>query len=211
MYERRPLTLRPNVPLGKPTEAEVILRGYYAHMAAVDDCLARLLAQLERQQIAEDTIVIFTSDHGDMMLSQGLTTKLYPWDESLRVPFLLRYPRKFSFSRSGRRMKTPLNIPDAARPERRLSARQGICAACRAEPLSRSERSSRPHEESADLVPGPSPPGSPSCPRGRTNCASGRGPARCHTAAMVLESSVRKCDARCAGRGIRQSHNAAPP
>jgi arylsulfatase A-like enzyme len=110
MYEKRALTLRPNVPAEKRAEAEGILRGYYAHMAALDDCFARLLGTLEKQGVAEDTIVVFTSDHGDMMLSQGLTTKLYPWDESVRIPFLLRYPRKFG--RNGRRVKTPLNMPD---------------------------------------------------------------------------------------------------
>ena len=70
----------------------------------------RLLASLDRARIAEDTIVVFTSDHGDMMLSQGLTTKLHPWDESIRVPFLVRYPREFG--RKGRRIRTPLNSPD---------------------------------------------------------------------------------------------------
>jgi len=53
--------------------------------------------------------VVFTSDHGDMMLSQGLTTKLYPWDESIRVPFLVRYPRQLT---KPRRLQTPLNSPD---------------------------------------------------------------------------------------------------
>jgi arylsulfatase A-like enzyme len=51
-----------------------------------------------------------TSDHGDMMHSQGLTTKLHPWDESIRVPFLIRYPRKLG--RKGRRIRTPFNSPD---------------------------------------------------------------------------------------------------
>jgi arylsulfatase A-like enzyme len=110
MYENRSIELRSNVPENKQAEAETILRGYYAHMAALDDCMERLLLKLEHLNIAEDTIVVFTSDHGDMMLSQGLTTKLYPWDESLRVPFLLRYPRQFG--RRGRRVKTPLNMPD---------------------------------------------------------------------------------------------------
>jgi arylsulfatase A-like enzyme len=69
-----------------------------------------LLETLDRAGAAEDTIVIFTSDHGDMMLSQGLTTKLYPWDESIRVPFLMRYPRRFG--RRGHKIRTPLNAPD---------------------------------------------------------------------------------------------------
>jgi arylsulfatase A-like enzyme len=110
MYRTRALQLRPNVPENKRVEAETSLRGYYAHIAALDHCFEQLLATLERLNIADDTIVVFTSDHGDMMLSQGLTTKLYPWDESVRVPFLLRYPRQLG--KRGRRLKTPLNMPD---------------------------------------------------------------------------------------------------
>jgi arylsulfatase A-like enzyme len=110
LYHTRALQLRPNVPENKRAEAEAGLRGYYAHIAALDTCLERLLTKLERLNIADDTIVVFTSDHGDMMLSQGLTTKLYPWDESVRIPFLLRYPRQLG--RRARRLKTPLNMPD---------------------------------------------------------------------------------------------------
>ena len=109
-YRKREIQFRPNVPQDQRAEAADMLRGYYAHMAALDECFERLLTTLDRAKIAEDTIVVFTSDHGDMMLSQGLTTKLYPWDESLRVPFLVRYPRKLGTK--GRRIGTPLNSPD---------------------------------------------------------------------------------------------------
>jgi arylsulfatase A-like enzyme len=110
LYRQRPIQLRPNVPPQHREEATQILRGYYAHMAALDDCLQRLLDTLQRTGTAENTIVVFTSDHGDMMRSQGLTTKLYPWDESVRVPFLLRYPRRFG--NKGRVVAAPLNSPD---------------------------------------------------------------------------------------------------
>ncbi len=110
MFDKAQIQLRPNVPANKRPEATEILRGYYAHMAALDECLNRLLATLEKTGTKEDTIVVFTSDHGDMMLSQDLTTKLYPWDESVRVPFLIRYPRKFGTK--GRRIASPLNSPD---------------------------------------------------------------------------------------------------
>ena len=109
-YRNRPIQLRANVPEAKRAEATDILRGYYAHMAALDGCFDRLLTALERNRIADDTIVVFTSDHGDMMLSQGLTTKLYPWDESVRVPFVVRYPRKLG--RAGARRHSPMNMPD---------------------------------------------------------------------------------------------------
>jgi arylsulfatase A-like enzyme len=109
-YRLRPISLRPNVPGGKRAEATEILRGYYAHMAALDACFERLFRSLDRAGIAEDTIVVFTSDHGDMMLSQGLTTKLYPWDESVRIPMLIRYPRKLG--RKGSRVTTAFGMPD---------------------------------------------------------------------------------------------------
>jgi arylsulfatase A-like enzyme len=110
MFENAEIHLRDNVPAAMRAAARKDLRGYYAHMAALDVCFERLLASLDRARIAEDTIVVFTSDHGDMMLSQGLTTKLHPWDESIRVPFLLRYPRKFGTK--ARKVATPLNSPD---------------------------------------------------------------------------------------------------
>ena len=89
MYVGREIQLRQNVPDGNRAQATDTLRGYYAHMSALDDCLGRLFETLDRAGAAEDTLVVFTSDHGDMMLSQGLTTKLYPWDESIRVPLLI--------------------------------------------------------------------------------------------------------------------------
>ena len=110
MYQSRQIQLRPNVPPQLREKAQSILRGYYSHIAALDDCLDQLLSTLDRTGTASDTIVVFTSDHGDMMLSQGLTTKLYPWDESIRIPFLFRYPARFG--NQSRRLKTPLNAPD---------------------------------------------------------------------------------------------------
>ena len=110
MYRNKEIQLRRNVPGDKRREATDNLRGYYAHMSAVDDCMDRILRAIEKTGAADDTIVVFTSDHGDMMLSQGLTTKLYPWDESIRVPLLVRYPRKFG--RRARRVRTTINSPD---------------------------------------------------------------------------------------------------
>ena len=110
IYQERDIQLRLNVPAKLREQAVVDLRGYSAHIAAVDDCIARLLSTLEAAGISERTIVVFTSDHGDMMRSQGLTTKHVPWDESIRVPFLLRYPQKLG--NKGRRIRTVLNTPD---------------------------------------------------------------------------------------------------
>lgn len=105
-----PIALRKNVPAAQQAQATEILRGYYAHMSALDRCFDHLFKTLKEIRADKDTIVLFTSDHGDMMLSQGLTTKLYPWDESIRIPFLLKDPRR---PRSqGQRVNATANLCD---------------------------------------------------------------------------------------------------
>ena len=55
------IELRPNVPLQFSEEASRDLRGYYAHIAALDDCMAKLLRTLDETGLASNTIVVFTS------------------------------------------------------------------------------------------------------------------------------------------------------
>ena len=110
LYASRDLQFRPNVPEDRRQAAVPDLRGYYSHIAALDDCVSKVLARIEASGIAEDTILIFTADHGDMLYSQGLQAKHHPWDESIRVPFLLRYPRKLG--KAGRRFGYPIDAPD---------------------------------------------------------------------------------------------------
>jgi arylsulfatase A-like enzyme len=92
LYNPADIPLRPNVPDAMAAEARAWLAGYYAHCSALDAYVGDLRATLEAEGIADDTIFIFTSDHGDMLGSQGQERKQRPWDESIRVPFLLHYP-----------------------------------------------------------------------------------------------------------------------
>jgi len=66
--------------------------GYHAHISAIDDELGRVLAKLEELGIEDNTILVYTSDHGSMFGSQGLGGKRQPYEESIRVPFLIRWP-----------------------------------------------------------------------------------------------------------------------
>jgi arylsulfatase A-like enzyme len=111
---RRPapesMVLRPNVPAGLGDAVRANLSGYYAHIAALDRCVGDLMKTLDDLGLSDDTIVVFTSDHGDMHGSQGQFAKEHPWDESILVPFLLRYPAGL-----GRRQQTvamPIDTPD---------------------------------------------------------------------------------------------------
>ncbi len=91
-YEHRVLQLRKNVPVHLRDQAQEHLRGYYAHIAALDHALDLLLTGLKESGLEKDTILVVTSDHGDMRSSQALQTKCFPFDESIRVPFLIRGP-----------------------------------------------------------------------------------------------------------------------
>lgn len=68
------------------------LRHYHAAVSQVDAGVGRLVTELEKLGIAENTIVIFSSDHGDMQGSHGLTNKCVPYEESVRIPFLATGP-----------------------------------------------------------------------------------------------------------------------
>ncbi|PSL05947.1 arylsulfatase A-like enzyme [Haloactinopolyspora alba] len=91
-YNGRAIRVPGNVPSEHADSAADDLRGYYAHMAAIDECMSRLLRVIDATGRRDDTVVVFTSDHGDMMWSHGLQYKLVPWEESIRVPLLVRGP-----------------------------------------------------------------------------------------------------------------------
>jgi len=121
LYQPDTIILRPNVPEDAAARAKKDLAGYYAHCSALDDCFGALLAELERAGLAEDTIVVFTSDHGDMHGSHGLWKKQWPHDESILIPFLLRWPA--SLGMEAREVKSPLNSPDV------MPTMLGLCGA----------------------------------------------------------------------------------
>jgi len=110
LFKDKEIKLRRNVPRELEEKAREELAGYYAHIAALDDCIADILRTLKECGLEEDTIVVFTSDHGDMLYSQGHRKKQRPWDESIRVPFLLRYPT--AHGKGGRVIDMPINAPD---------------------------------------------------------------------------------------------------
>jgi len=100
LYVPDALALRPNVRDEPPAPFRRLgdgpdrnaLAGYYAHITALDEQLARLLAVLNETAAAENTLVVFTSDHGDMLWSHGMTKKEQPWEESVSIPLLVRWP-----------------------------------------------------------------------------------------------------------------------
>ena len=86
---------RPNIPpadtkMGKSYRNSV--KNYFAQVTGVDEQFGRILKALDEQGIAEDTIVVFTSDHGNCLGIHDQITKNNWYEESMRIPFIIRWP-----------------------------------------------------------------------------------------------------------------------
>lgn len=103
------LALAANVPRGGAAEARARreLAGYYAHIEATDRAVGTLLLPVAQ----ENTIVVFTSVHGDMHGAHGLFRKGWPHEESVRVPLLVGG----RVNDAGRRSEAPVSLLDLPR------------------------------------------------------------------------------------------------
>lgn len=73
-------------------ELKLATRQYYAAVSGLDDQFGRLLQFLKEQGLYENTVIILSSDHGDMMGSHGLMGKHVWYEEAIRIPFVVRFP-----------------------------------------------------------------------------------------------------------------------
>ena len=93
-YDAEKMVLRQNVPDSLKEQVKKDLAGYYAHMTAIDDMIGRVMENLRASNQLENTIIVFTSDHGDLLGSQGAYKKQQPYEESIRVPMLFYIPER---------------------------------------------------------------------------------------------------------------------
>jgi choline-sulfatase len=73
-------------------EAQKRMAYYYGNLAQMDDCAGRILRALKRLGLDENTIVVYTSDHGEMLGDLGLWNKFQFYEGSCGVPFMVRLP-----------------------------------------------------------------------------------------------------------------------
>ena len=88
-YQAQQLKLRPNVPSNLEAQARFDLSGYYAQIENIDFNVGRLIDGLRSKDILDKTHILFFSDHGDQLGSQGRFGKCVPYEESMRVPFMI--------------------------------------------------------------------------------------------------------------------------
>ncbi|HEY7291742.1 MAG TPA: sulfatase [Vicinamibacterales bacterium] len=94
----KPALLRPIAglpPLGaKTATTDEEIRGRLEMLLGVDDSLGRILATLERKGVLDDTVLVFTSDHGYFYGEHGLNEeRRLAYEETIRIPLVVRYPR----------------------------------------------------------------------------------------------------------------------
>ncbi|AET91855.1 choline-sulfatase [Burkholderia sp. YI23] len=80
-----------------PTERQILnaRRAYYGAVSYVDDQFASILEALEQAGLADDTIVVVTSDHGEMLGERGLWYKMTFFEGGCRVPLIVHAPKRF--------------------------------------------------------------------------------------------------------------------
>ncbi|HUV66255.1 MAG TPA: sulfatase [Sedimentisphaerales bacterium] len=86
------------------------IQGYYAHTAALDDCIGRIRSALRQAGVADDTILVFSSDHGDMLGCHRMALKQMPFEESINVPLLVEYPRSVPRGKRSDALITPIDV-----------------------------------------------------------------------------------------------------
>lgn len=69
---------------------------YYEAVSYLDELVGKVISTLEKQGLDKNTIVVFLGDNGFMAGSRGIRGKVVPWEESVRVPLIIRTPKKFS-------------------------------------------------------------------------------------------------------------------
>ena len=94
MYPREKLTLPDNVPDDMKEWAYKELQGYYAHCSATDKAIGDIINKAKELGIYDNSIFVFTSDHGEMMGAHGYRPwiKHLPYSEASNIPFLISYP-----------------------------------------------------------------------------------------------------------------------
>ncbi len=96
-----------------PERYQQMVKGYYRLVTGVDRAIGRIRAALEARGVADNTVILFTSDHGFYLGERGLAGKWLMHEESLRVPMLAYDPRIPARDRAPIRpeMMSTLDIP----------------------------------------------------------------------------------------------------
>jgi len=94
-------------PYNDQEKVQYMVANYYAFVTEIDDWVGKILDKLEALNLTENTLVIFVSDHGEMLGAHGMRGKFNFYEESVRVPFLVSFPGKIKKAQT---IDTPVSI-----------------------------------------------------------------------------------------------------
>lgn len=95
-----------------PYLIDLARRAYFAQMTHVDHQLNRMFMALFEAGVLDNTAIVFTSDHGDMLFDHNMIGKGYAFDGSVRVPLILRLPQTHDGERNHREFEQPVELRD---------------------------------------------------------------------------------------------------
>ncbi len=113
MYKQKTieqLCSRPNIPAPDTRWGKYYrnnIRHYFAMVTGVDDQFGRIIDALEGQNLENDTIVVFTSDHGNCLGIHNQISKNNHYEESMRIPFIIRWPGRIKPRHDDLLLSTP--------------------------------------------------------------------------------------------------------
>jgi choline-sulfatase len=113
------------VDLKNPQNLYNLRRAYYGLVSYVDQKVGELMKTLEEVGVRDNTIIIFTSDHGDMLGERGMVQKRHFYEWSTRIPLIVTYPDRWQAGTKNRQPVSPVDLAttilDIAGVENRLS------------------------------------------------------------------------------------------
>ena len=87
-------------------------QGYYGSIEFIDEQIGRILEVLEKRGWLEQTLIVFTSDHGDMTGDHNLWRKSYAYEASARIPMAIRWPQGLISAKRGQVRTEPVELRD---------------------------------------------------------------------------------------------------
>lgn len=99
---------------GRVSEAETrtARQAYHGSVGFVDEQIGRILEALEKRGLLEETLILYTSDHGDMTGDHHLWRKSYAYEPSARVPMMIRWPKGMIGAKRGQVRMEPTELRD---------------------------------------------------------------------------------------------------
>jgi len=94
-------------PYNEPEKVKYMIANYYAFVTEIDDWVGKILDKLDELKLSQNTLVVFVSDHGEMLGAHGMRGKFNFYEESVHVPFLIRYPGKIKPAQT---ISTPVSV-----------------------------------------------------------------------------------------------------